>query len=94
MSVERSHSPIHPTEVVIHRKVTPFLSDVKTKKQKRRDGGLTSRSASSHSNRFLLRQPKTNRVVQGHAIAVRDSSVGKARPHFIEDSSILDKPFG
>ena len=35
-----------------------------------------------------------NRVVQGHAVAVRDRSQGKPRDRFLEDSSILDKSFG
>ena len=37
---------------------------------------------------------KTNRVVQGHAVAVRDSSQGRLLTHYVEDSSILDKQFG
>lgn len=42
----------------------------------------------------MIRVYKTNRVVQGHAIAVRDCSEGKPLTHFVEDSSILNKEFG
>ena len=42
----------------------------------------------------MIRVYKTNRVVQGHAVAVRDSSQGRLLTHYVEDSSILDKQFG
>ena len=48
----------------------------------------------SKSQPGMIRVYKTNRVVQGHAVAVRDSSQGRLLTHYVEDSSILDKQFG
>ena len=40
------------------------------------------------------RLPKTNRVVQGHLMTVRDTKLGKSLDHYLEDKSILSKKFG
>ena len=48
----------------------------------------------SYSQPLQPKPVKTNRVVQGHGIAVRDSSLGKPLTHFVEDRSILQKEFG
>lgn len=42
---------------------------------------------------MILRKSRTNRVVLGHGVAVRDSSRGRPMPHFLEDGSILQKNF-
>ena len=74
----------YPTEIVITRRVGPSRSYLHSRK----------RSNSVPGSQAILRTPRMNRVVQGHAVAVRDRSQGKPRDRFLEDSSILDKSFG
>ena len=81
LSVERSNSKVDPTEIVISRVISA---------RNKKDNKLLSNSFVEQKDRRtflatgLKRLSKTNRVVQGHAIAVRDSSTkGKEPTNFI-----------
>ena len=82
MSVERSDSPIDPTEVIINRKVSEKRKNAKKKKVPK---SARVRHYSASLEPKLIRLKRTNRVVPGHAVAVRDTSRGKPLTHFVEN---------
>ena len=78
--------------MVIRRRVHTPNKNKKIKRNAAIKSKRVMKRSTSHP--LIIRKSRTNRVVLGHGVAVRDSSRGRPMPHFLEDGSILNKRFG